>query len=209
MVIVVDQLARVGQRETAQVLAASKSVGHRFLAVRGDIGNMTAQLINLFPTLTCDVTVIMPEPLAPSPPAVSAWHSSIAMEQYEQNLSNLIQCAGALSSSRAPAAATQDAPPTTLGELRAIATPTHMRAHTHIQSHTHTHTYTHTHTHAHTHAHTHTHVHTHTHTHTHTNTHTHTHTHTHTTQQTVLTARRAGAQRMERRRITLACACWY
>ena len=182
MVIVVDQLARRGQRETAQVLAASKSVGHRFLAVRGGIGNVTAQLINLFPTLTCDVTVIMPEPLAPSPPAVSAWHSSIAMEQYEQNLSNLMKCAGALSSSRAPAAATQDAPPTTLGELRAIATSTHMRAHTHIQSHIHRHRHTHTHKHTHTHTHTQTHTHSHTYReregHTHTHTHTHTHAHT-------------------------------
>lgn len=106
VVVVVDELRRVGQRETAQVLASSASVGHRFLAVQGGIGNMTGQLIKIFPSMMCDVTVIIPEPLpTPEQERTGAWQSTVDTGEEEQRLRDLILCAGALSSSRAQVAA--------------------------------------------------------------------------------------------------------
>ena len=98
IVLAIDEFANRVQRQAAAFLAGTTPLGRRFLALQGDVGNTTAQLIAEFPTLICDLSVIIPASLLPLRAVAVPGRLDAADD--ERKVRQLILCASALSAPR-------------------------------------------------------------------------------------------------------------
>lgn len=85
VLLAVDPLWRQPEEQAAQFLASSPAVGRRFVAIKGDLARMAAQLSSSFPSLLCDLLVFIPDLGVPE-----------AKSEAEEKLRDLILCAGTL-----------------------------------------------------------------------------------------------------------------